>query len=51
MNSAEVCLTADHQCLRNSILNLVRMVPASEEVVTQIDEILCDCIRTVETST
>jgi hypothetical protein len=44
----EVHLTADHQCLRNSILNLVRMVPAPEETVAQIDEILCDCIKTAE---
>jgi hypothetical protein len=41
-------LTADHQCLRNSILNLIRMVPASEEEVQQLDDMLCAVIAQAE---
>jgi hypothetical protein len=48
MMTKEVYLTADHQCLRNSILNLVRMVPTSEEDVQQLDEILCEAIKKAE---
>jgi hypothetical protein len=48
MMTKEVYLTADHQCLRNSILNLVRMVPTSEEDVQQLDEILCAAITKAE---
>jgi len=43
-------LTNDHACLRNSVLNLVRMLPTSEESVEQIDEILCACIQEAETA-
>jgi len=42
-------LTADHICLRNSILNLVKLIPVSEDVLIELDTILCDSIEDAET--
>ena len=50
MCTREDYLTADHKCLRNSILNLVKMIPVSNDVLIEIDTILCDSIETVESS-
>ena len=47
----EDALTSDHMCLRNSILNLIQLVPVPEDIVEQIDAILCACIQEVETNT
>ena len=41
-------MNADHQCLHNSIINLVKMIPADEESVEQIDQIVKETIKKVE---
>jgi hypothetical protein len=41
-------LNADHTCLHNSILNLVKMIPADEDSVEQIDNLVQECIEKVE---
>jgi len=43
-----VYLTADHQCLRNSIINLIKMIPAGEDEVQRLDDILCAVITKAE---
>lgn len=43
-------MTADHICLRNSIINLIKLIPVSEDVLIEIDTILCDSIEDVETA-
>jgi hypothetical protein len=43
-------VNADHQCLHNSIMNLVQLIPADDMTVEEIDALIKQCIERVETA-